>query len=67
MKIDRSYGIGRFMANVMRIAGTLSTEKIKKVEPVAKTGLKQSRLKEKTQIPPFCDPKSKGKNVNITT
>jgi|TARA_B100000586_G_scaffold109478_1_gene78665 hypothetical protein len=67
MKINRSYGIGRFMANVMRIAGTLSTDKIKPVESVAETGLKKSRLHEKTQIPPFCDPKGKSKNVNITT
>ena len=66
MRIIQSIGLGRFMTNVMRIAGTLSTEEIKKVEPIAKTGLKQGRLREKTQIPPFCDPKSKGKNVNIT-
>jgi len=55
------------MANVMRIAGTLSTDKIKPVESVAETGLKKSRLHEKTQIPPFCDPKGKSKNVNIIT
>jgi hypothetical protein len=67
MKIDRSYGIGRTLANILRLSGTLSTEKIKKVEPVAKTGLKQSRLKQKTLIPSFCDSKSKGKNVNIIT
>ena len=67
MKVDRSYGIGRFMSNIMRLSGTLSTEKIKPVEPIAKTGLKKSRLREKTSIPPFCDPKGKSKNVNITT
>ena len=67
MRIIHSIGVGRFMSNVMRLSGTLSTEKIKKVEPVAKTGLKQGRLKEKTQIPSFCDPNGKGKNVNIIT
>ena len=65
MRIIQSIGLGRFMTNVMRIAGTLSTEEIKKVEPIAKTGLKQGRLREKTQIPPFCDPKGKGKTINI--
>ena len=34
MRIIHSIGVGRFMSNVMRISGTLSTEKIKKVEPV---------------------------------
>jgi len=67
MRIIQSIGLGRFMTNVMRIAGTLSTEEIKKVEPIAKTGLKQGRLREKTQIPPFCDPKGKGKTINIRT
>jgi len=66
MRRIQSIGLGRFMANIMRLSGTLSTEDHTKVEPVAKTGLKQSRLKQKTLIPPFCDPKSKGKNVNIT-
>ena len=65
MEIKRSYGIGRSLANIMRLSGTLSTEEYLKVEPIAKTGLKQSRLRQKTLIPPFCDPKSKGKNVNI--
>ena len=55
------------MTNVMRIAGTISTDKIKPVESVAETGLKQSRLREKTLIPPFCDPKGKGKTINIRT
>ena len=67
MEIKRSYGVGRSLANIMRLSGTLSTEDHTKVEPIAKTGLKQSRLKQKTLIPPFCDPKSKGKNVNIIT
>ena len=66
MRRIQSIGLGRFMANIMRLSGTLSTEDHTKVEPVAKTGLKQSRLKQKTLIPPFCDPKSKVKNVNIT-
>lgn len=66
MRRIQSIGLGRFMANIMRLSGTLSTEDHTKVEPVAKTGLKQSRLKQKTLIPPFCDPKGKGKNVNIT-
>ena len=34
MRIIQSIGLGRFMTNVMRIAGTLSTEEIKKVEPI---------------------------------
>ena len=46
---------------------TRLTEDIKKVEPIAKTGLKQGRLREKTQIPPFFDPKGKGKTINIRT
>lgn len=65
MEIKRSYGMGKSLANIMRLSGTLSTEDHAIVEPVAKTGLKQSRLKQKTLIPPFCDPNGKGKNVNI--
>lgn len=61
MKILRSVGIGRFMANVMRIAGTLSTDKLKKVEPIANTKLDQHRLQEKV---PF-DAKPPGKKVDI--
>jgi len=61
MKILRSVGIGRFMANVMRIAGTLSTDKLKKVEPIANTKLDQHRLQEKV---PF-DAKTPGKKVDI--
>jgi hypothetical protein len=54
-------GIGRFMANVMRMAGTLSTDKLKKVEPIANTKLDQHRLQEKV---PF-DAKTPGKKVDI--
>ena len=65
MEIRRSYGIGRALANIMRLSGTLSTEDYTKVEPIAKTGLKQSRLHQKTLLPPSTGSKSKGKNVNI--
>lgn len=61
MKILHSMGIGRFMANVMRMAGTLSTDKLKKVEPIANTKLDQHRLQEKV---PF-DAKTPGKKVDI--
>ena len=43
MEIKRSYGMGKSLANIMRLSGTLSTEDHAVVEPVAKTGLKQSR------------------------
>ena len=49
------------MANVMRMTGTLSTDKLKKVEPIANTKLDQHRLQEKV---PF-DSKKPSKKVDI--
>ena len=49
------------MANVLRSVGTLSTDKLKKVEPIANIKLDQHRLQEKV---PF-DAKPPGKKVDI--
>jgi ribosome maturation protein Sdo1 len=50
------------MANVLRSVGTLSTEIVKKVKPIANIKLDQHRLQEKV---PF-DTKTPNKKVDFT-